>query len=310
MLPAPLRIAIALLFTLWLSLSAAADPTQTGRLPPGVSVPVPLPLGISVIGGAPSDDRKIVGIAFTQQGETRVCSGLYVSARRILTAAHCTCGATNYRVTNENFDKGKFRIAAFVSRFGNYNCNDSRYIPRGDDLALLEIVQPLWSTEIATACPQYSLLPAIAFAAHWFPTPPENISVAGYGFSGSAAQDLGSRQEAVVSLDSVLCATGQARGLSCLPFAEFIAGATPVRGIARDTCGGDSGGPAFFRARGNFIPFGVISRALPVNHRFPDKACGSGGVYTHLGRSDVLAWLRREGVPDGEPNCGAAVVTE
>lgn len=300
-----MRFVIALLSIAWPSLSAAADPTQTGRLPSGVTVPAPLPLGISVIGGAPSDDRKIVGIVFTQDNQTRVCSGLYVSARRILTAAHCTCGATNYRVTNEDFDKGKFRAATFVAHFGNYNC-DKRYIPRGDDLALLEITQPLWSTDIATACPQYSLLPAIKFAAHWFPTPPENISVAGYGFSGTAAQDLGSRQEAVVSLDSVLCATRQARGLSCLPFAEFIAGATPVRGAARDTCGGDSGGPAFFRARDSFIPFGVISRALPVNHRFPDRACGSGGVYTHLGRSDVIAWLKANGVPDGEPNCGAA----
>ncbi len=303
------RAAIALLVMLSGWLPAAADPTQTGRLPAGMTVPAPLPLGISVIGGAPSNDRKIVGIAFTQDSETRVCSGLYISARRILTAAHCTCGASNYRVTNEDFDKGKFRAATFVARFGNYNC-DKRYIPRGDDLALLEITQPLWSTDIATTCPQYSLLPAIEFAAHWFPTPPENISVAGYGFSGSAAQDLGSRQEAVVSLDSVLCATRQARGLSCLPFAEFVAGATPVRGTARDTCGGDSGGPAFFSARGNFIPFGVISRALPVNQRFPDKACGSGGVYTHLGRSDVITWLKDSGVPDGEPNCGPAAITE
>ena len=291
--------------------SAWAQTPPTGRLPEGISPPQAAPyIGPRVVGGAPSDDRKIVGIAFTQDGEERVCSGLYISAHRILTAAHCTCNASNFRVSNNAFIAFPFQRAEFVSRFGDYQCDD-RYLPRGDDLALLAIYTSLPATEKKFTCHKYSLLPAIRTEPYLFPTPPKYVSVAGYGYSGPTANEIGHRQEAIVSLDSINCGPRAMRQLGCKPFAEFIAGGTPVGGAPRDTCGGDSGGPAFFRVKGEIVPFGIVSRALPLRHFFQARACGSGGIYTHLGRRDVLAWLRAHGVGDGggDPLCRGSVAT-
>ncbi|MEQ8480333.1 MAG: trypsin-like serine protease [Hoeflea sp.] len=252
-----------------------------------------------------------MGIAFEQNGEYRACSGLYISAYRILTAAHCTCNASNFRVSNQRYRDEFYVEAGVIAIFGNYNCDSEGYLPRGDDLALLEIFQTLPVREAIpaneplkekTACESFSLLPRMRVMSRYFPDPPKNISVAGYGFNGL---NSGERREAVVSLDSALCASDRAASLGCRSFAEFIAGNTPLSGADRDTCGGDSGGPAFFRVKGELVPVGIVSRALPIPQGYGTQYCGRGGIYTNINRYDVFGWLKYHGVPDTDRKCEA-----
>ncbi len=69
---------------------------------------------------------------------------------------------------------------------------------------------------------------------------------------------------------------------------EFVAGA-PF--LDRDSCNGDSGGPAFVQSRGKWYLAGATSRGTASTIR----ACGDGGIYTRVG---VFAdWMRS--VPGG-----------
>ncbi|WP_422371040.1 trypsin-like serine protease [Hoeflea sp.] len=302
--------ALPLLAASFLTSAAAAQTTHTGQWPASVPFPEPIePIGIRVVGGSPSLEEHVVGIAFEQNGEYRACSGLYISAYRILTAAHCTCNARNFRVSNQRQRDAFYIEARFVAYFGNYDCQSRNYLPRGDDLALLEIIQTLpvrgGSSSLKPlsekkACESFSLLPRMRVMARYFPDPPKNISVAGYGFNGL---NSGERREAVVSLDSALCASDRAASLGCRSFAEFIAGNTPLSGTERDTCGGDSGGPAFFRVKGELVPVGIVSRALPIQQGFGTQYCGRGGIYTSINRYDVIGWLKYHGVPDTDRKC-------
>jgi secreted trypsin-like serine protease len=93
-----------------------------------------------------------------------------------------------------------------------------------------------------------------------------------------------------VAPNSLTCNNVPAAQMGCLPFREFIAGVRqPIR-TAVDSCRGDTGGPAFVTNNGAITPSGTVSRAVP---RHPGGRCGAEGIYTHLGRTDVLPSLRR-----------------
>lgn len=305
-----LCVSFMLLMASGLASMVAAQTTHTGKWPASVPFPVPVePIGVRVIGGNLSNEEHVVGIAFEQDGKYRACSGLYISAYRILTAAHCTCNASNFRVSNQRHRDEFYVKAHVIAIFDNYDCDSQGYLPRGDDLAILEIFQTLPVRDGKSgfepltdkrACEGFSLLPRMQVISHYFPDPPKNISVAGYGFNGL---NSGERREAVVSFDSVLCASDRAADLGCRSFAEFIAGNTPLSDTERDTCGGDSGGPAFFRVKDRLVPVGIVSRALPIPQGYGTQYCGRGGIYTNINRYDVLGWLKYHGVPENDRKC-------
>jgi secreted trypsin-like serine protease len=255
-----------------------------------------------IFGGAPSDDRKIVGITFMKGGSQYVCSGLLISYNRVLTAAHCACGSRDFFVTNGAFSENSWTKATLVSIFHSYNCGS--YPPAGDDLALLGLPYGITQQQGLKVCSNYSILDEIRYGAAWFPEPPRNVYVAGYGFEGDNEASIGTRREVQTAINSFTCSGTIAQSLGCYPFGEFIAGAALTSGQAKDTCAGDSGGPAFLRQNGTDVPIGIVSRGLPVNQLFPIRGqCGSGGIYTHLGRHTVLEWLERNGVIHGSPIC-------
>jgi Trypsin len=286
--------------------SIAASIEGLDEWPARIAVPnVTTPADTEVLGGFPSSDRKIVGISFLREGKRYVCSGLFIHARFVLTAAHCTCSASDFRVTNAGFGDGKWFRAEFASRFRSYDClSNSVY---GDDLALLRLPMGLPSSAGLPTCNKYSLIGLIKLGAFWVSASSMRVHVAGYGFVGDDPNSIGTRRETIVGINSFLCEGQTARSLGCFPLGEFIAGANRTDGDIRDTCAGDSGGPAFFRDGDTLIPIGVVSRGLPVGQLFPKRGeCGSGGIYTHLGRKDVLEWMKWVGVTEGSPTCSAA----
>ncbi|PBB22291.1 trypsin-like serine protease [Mesorhizobium sp. WSM4307] len=295
-------------------MSAREGPLMPGKWPAGVKVTPPdrTNTGIEVAGGWPSSRRQVVGLRFYQKGQLSACSGLLVSKKFVLTAAHCTCGDRDFDITNSPFSEDRWVHGKFVSRFGNYDCN--AYPPRGDDLALVVIdkeIDLFLNSAREPICGSYGLLSDIKRAGDFYPNFPRRVTVAGYGFEGDEESSIGLQRETIVDVNSFACADPIARHFMCKPFKEFVAGAVPTDGMVRDTCAGDSGGPAFAVVEGNLIPVGIVSRALPVQQFFPRHGdCGSGGIYTLIGRIDVLEWMRKSGVSEGgtDPDCAPPVM--
>jgi len=74
------------------------------------------------------------------------------------------------------------------------------------------------------------------------------------------------------------------------PSTEFVAGA-PF--LDRDSCNGDSGGPAYVQSSRKWYLAGATSRATAVAS--PVRPCGDGGIYTRV--SSFADWVRS--VPGG-----------
>lgn len=279
------------------SLAAFAEGVVPDRLPEGISMPALRAPGPEISYGTPSDNRRVVGILITRtDGKEAICSGLWISAHRILTAAHCTCYATAFQVTNGPFSEEVWLKASLHSIFGAFDCNRQ---PLGDDLALLNVAGKLPINKFGQrACETYSLLGTIRLGARWYPTPPRAITVYGYGFDGDE-EHIGTQMSAEVAVNSFLCTEQLAQRFQCYPFGELIAGANQTDGRPKDSCKGDSGGPAVVDG----VPVAIVSRGLPLRQLYSRGDCGSGGVYTHLGRWDVLQWLKQNGVSEGNATC-------
>jgi hypothetical protein len=95
------------------------------------------------------------------------------------------------------------------------------------------------------------------------------------GFGADESGTLGELRGVTTSITDVDCSAHD-----CRAGFEFTAG-----GAGRDTCVGDSGGPAYLTTpRGTFVA-GVTSR-----NAVPGSDCGSGGIYTRV--DDALEWIR------------------
>ncbi|WP_375414467.1 trypsin-like serine protease [uncultured Bradyrhizobium sp.] len=279
-------------------------PVEASRAPFSFALPHPRSFRNEVIGGKPTADRKIVGIHYIDNGSVgRVCSGLWISRRFVLTAAHCTCNnsSNSFLVSNDTVAANDWRPATLHKRYDESFCAFFR--PReGNDLALLALNSGLLLPAKVNErpCDDYSLIDDIKLASTYILAPPARLLVAGYGFVGDMPGSLGQRREAEVGVNTLTCAQPLAQALGCTPLKEIILGAGRTDGEIRDTCGGDSGGPTYLRQGDRLMPVGIVSRGLPIAQVFPNRGlCGSGGIYTLLGRKEVIAWLRDAGVPSG-----------
>ena len=86
----------------------------------------------------------------------------------------------------------------------------------------------------------------------------------------------------------------------------MIMGLRPSGVVLADSCPGDSGGPAYVLEARKFVPVGLVSRGVTVVSR---NLCGTGGIYTLLGRDDLLAWLHKR-LPDSSRTRCAAPAAE
>jgi hypothetical protein len=142
--------------------------------------------------------------------------------------------------------------------------------------------------------------------------PSSSLYVVGYGLT--EVEKYGFRLGADIPVLSWDCAERWAEGRGCLPFSEIVlsefgrVGGLRPDGRNRDSCSGDSGGPAVAVSvetdectqqpvQKNY-PVAITSRGMRLNRSEADstKKCGGGGIYEVVARNSVVKWLRELGI--------------
>lgn len=232
--------------------SIFADPTFQENFEAVVSDPS------RVLGGAPTTEHpECVAVG----GPTGwCCTGTLVAPDRVVTAGHCfeTC-ATRVFVGASITEPGEIIPVREATRHPGYASQNH------NDLTVLTLQYPVQGVSPATlATPE-----AIADA--------EFVRVVGYGTTNAwGTAGYGKRRMVDVPIASTNCrpdTVGDKYG--CDGGLEIVAGA-PF--LDRDSCNGDSGGPAYVEAGGRWLLAGATSRATKNSLR----PCGDGGIYVRV----------------------------
>lgn len=211
--------------------------------------------GSRIVGGSTYDGLPAVG-AITYNGQQH-CTGTLIGPRKVLTAAHCVHG---FSATAMRFVIGPdiwspqhtLRVAA-VQAHPNYNANTI-----ANDIGFLTL----------SADAPIAPLPVLAsMGSSWVGT---NLFFVGYGVNNGYNQTGAGTKRAVWMTISRVEATN-----------------FRYQDSGKNTCNGDSGGPAFYRdASNNYFVAGVTS--------YGDAYCTQYGVDTR-----VDAYLTFLGVSGG-----------
>ena len=220
----------------------------------------PVPLGDKALVSDSYDDVVAVGSV-----DHFRCTGVFVATDWVLTARHCLPAN---RVM-QGYDALSPRMVHVVDRHA--------VGPGHLDVALLHL---------SSRVPVDTLHPRRR-AGHY--TPPNGIlRLVGYGaLDASGRRGFGWKRKIDIPTTSWGCDENRSRTLKCDMDNEFV---IPSSG-GRDTCDGDSGGPAFEYLDGWRL-VGITSRAIATAR----VRCGDGGVYVRIDKLDrwIEATLSRK----------------
>ena len=216
-----------------------------------------------IVGGVPTDDFQDCVAVGTGRGWC--CTGTLVASNVVVTAAHCARGGClgEQIFIGRDVDRPEDGRIVRVAASAVHTDYDRRR-PYSDVMALIldEDVTGVAPREIA---------------------PPDglrdeaSIRVVGYGtVDVEGTMGYGVRRMVDVPLVSPGLAAGQDAE------AEFVAG-QPF--LEKDSCRGDSGGPAYVERDGRWLLMGATSRAIPGR-----RTCGDGGIYTSVPAYE--GWVR------------------
>jgi secreted trypsin-like serine protease len=197
------------------------------------------------------------------------CTGTLVAPNVVVTAGHCRKGGCSARVF-----------------FGTD-------VTKPDEGRVVEVAQAVAHPDYRPPAPTHDLSVLIlaadadaeprAIASGKQIEAAGTVRLAGYGNTDVfSSGGYGTRR----MVDVPLASADPKYGAN--PETEFVAGA-PF--LDRDSCNGDSGGPAYVKADGNWFLAGATSRATASTFR----PCGDGGIYTRVGAFEE--WIRS--VPGG-----------
>lgn len=215
-------------------------------------------------------------------GNNRICSGVLVRNDLVLTAAHCYCGGVTQEVRfGVNILFPTVTAAVDLPASDSFRpCDSLKNNLGAGDVALLKLRKPVETVQPG----RIATLKAVRDAA----------SIRAVGFGRTESGGAGVKFQVNVIIASYQCDGVTPLGLSdqhvfrCKPLHELVAA-----GLNRDTCGGDSGGPAFVLGPDNKLYVAAVtSRAVDESGR-----CGPGGIYVLTAADEIRSWLASKGVP-------------
>jgi trypsin len=193
------------------------------------------------------------------------CTGTLIAPRLVVTAEHCQ-GITRVFLKGSDIDNlqdGEVRNVVDEKRHPNY---DIRVLILDED----STVQPrhvAQGAEIGN---------------------PKKARLVGFGNINLAGTiGYGLKRRVDVPIESLACATAaDVSEFGCEQGKEIVAG---HRGLLKDSCHGDSGGPLYIKnSQGGYSLLGATSRGLNNS----ENACGDGGIYVRV--DQFLDWIREE----------------
>jgi hypothetical protein len=208
------------------------------------------PDGERIIGGVPTSDFPDCVAVGSETGWC--CSGTLIAPNVVVTAGHCHADCSSRVLIGDDVGResdAQVVAVARAERHPDYN--------RGKhDLCTLILAEDADGVE-----PRGIAAPDALEGA-------SSVRIAGFG-NTSVYGGYGRRMMVDVPL------AGSDPRFGADPAKEFVAG-SPF--LDRDSCNGDSGGPAYVQLDGGWLLAGATSRATDSRYRL----CGDGGIYTRV----------------------------
>jgi len=256
------------------------------QAPAAPATPVPAGLGelserlSRIVGGRPTHRTEFpecccVGGKGPHGNDFYFCSGTLIAPNVVLTAGHCTeVEIQRVLLGGSSIDDPDAEVIGVrtVLRHSGYQADPVF----ANDLCLLVLERD------ATPAPApLATAGQLATAA--------SVHLVGFGYNDPMRpHGFGIKRHVEVAVTAVSRAahddlSRDATRLGFHPEYEFVAGR---KQLGRDSCNGDSGGPAYVFTQGRFALAGVTSRATSD----AERPCGDGGIYVRPER--FADWIR------------------
>ncbi|MCP2080852.1 UNVERIFIED_ORG: hypothetical protein J2W74_002038 [Methylorubrum zatmanii] len=262
--------------------SAVAEVAASGS---ETAAPIPIEKQLRVWAGKKVDLPDSYPETVLLAGSGSICTGTLLSPTHVVSAAHCFCrGVSNTVIAGVSVsDVVASALVKKEASYSNIPCeklkdNDGllKNIGTGD-IALYTLSSPIEMPNLRLIGTEETLLSAASVRAVGFGKTPDSIG--------------GTKFLVDIQIGSYDCSEPEVNSggkYRCFPTGEMVA-----RGLNRDTCGGDSGGPLYVLGPDvKLYLVAVTSRSLD-----PSGDCGPGGIYVKLTNSSIRSWLIEKGVP-------------